>query len=71
MLAHDRQIGDVGYRWRTPFPAFDFDPSVPVLGHFLGIAREAVADMLILHRKGAQVAVGTVGDVYNEIPFFH
>jgi hypothetical protein len=63
MLAHDRQIYDVHDGTRTALIGSNIDPSMLVLGHRRGIAFELVADVLILVRQRAQIAVCALGHV--------
>ncbi len=71
VLAHHGQIRDVHERTRAALAAADVDPTMLVAGHRRRIAFELVADVLVLIRERAAIAVRALRDVDDEIPLLH
>src|SRR5215470_9716123 len=71
VIAHGRNVGDVDHRHLPALLLQDVDPFVPVPGHRSRIARPGVADILVHHRKRAQVAIGALRDVDDHVPLLH
>ena len=71
VVAHRGHVGDVDRRHLAALLLKDVDPLVAVLRHRRRIAGKIVADVFVHGRERAQVAIGALGDVDDQVPLFH
>ena len=71
VIAHGRNVGDVDHRHLPAFLLQDVDPLVAVLGHRRRIAGPVIADIFVHGGERAQIAVGALGHVDDQVPFLH